>query len=139
MTVWGRLEYWLDDAVQMSDMENKVAVFLLIWTCFPVCVTSIYLFQRKSLHRFQKTICNLVIDQSRSHSQLQKKKLYSSRCLYERKKNETEACFNIAKKLFNCTTCNNHNYLNFYVKDDHTENFPRYTWTLSFLFVSCCE
>lgn len=101
-----------------------------------MCVTPIYLLQKNPLHRFQKTSCTLVIDNSStSHSQLQKKKLYPSRCFYERKKPNTEACFNIAKKINNYTTCNNYNNLIFYVISAHTvnhnsfmrENFPRYT------------
>lgn len=65
-----------------------------------MCVTPIYLLQKASLYRFQKTSCTLVFDySSSSHSQLQKKKLYPSRCFYKRKKPNTEACFNIAKNI----------------------------------------
>lgn len=78
-------------------MENKF--FFVNMDMFSMCVTPIYLLQKNSLHRFQKTSRTLVFDySSSSHSQLQKKKLYPSRCFYERKNNNTEACFNIAKK-----------------------------------------
>lgn len=104
-------------------------------------VNPIYLFQKKSVPRFQKNICKLVW---RSRSYLQMKKPFSNICLYERTKKQRHV---LTLPKYDTVTQHLPILIIFvYIKSETIvnhlsfswENLARFTWT-SAQILSCCE
>lgn len=84
------------------------------------------------MQSFQKTSSTVLIDNSCSHSKLQKKKALSKQLPLWKKKTQNREMFEHSNKLYSYTTCNNHKNLNFYIKGDHTVNYISFSWEKTF-------